>query len=451
MAAHRLPRGISTVMRTRSFCPSCEHSLAWYENIPILSYLALLGRCLHCRKPIGVRYLIVELLVTAFFVLFAYQFFVLNLGLGWYVTFGQWTVHPALLLIQFFLTVDLILLSVVDLESWLIPIETTLVWIPVGFVLALIFPDIHASATAWTDNHRLNALIDSFQGLVLGAGILWTIGFLTTFLSFFWFKLRGINARPKEGMGLGDCHLLGMIGALLGWKLALSTIFLGVLIGSVSGIAKILWDKLQHARLGDQWKPWQPTYEVSSDTDGGEIQAPSHWPKAAMAILILACTGLLFEQGSATFKGHMFRTMEESRQGITESTFLETRGLDLRLVPVYLMTFIGVLLALAMPFMKYLAQTDSLPQGSIVETSDGEKEEVLQGHYIPFGPSLAAAALIATLYDPLIRNFSYWFATGGIGPVPRLANRVMGGEAITEFLVHVVRLFNELTRAFVQG
>src|SRR5262245_14906437 len=110
MASYRLPRGISTITRTRSFCPSCQHQLAWYENLPILSYLFLRGRCKHCKAPIGVRYLAVEVVVASLFVVSAYQFVALN---GYIQNTGAWRMPPALFAVQLFLIVDLVLLSVV--------------------------------------------------------------------------------------------------------------------------------------------------------------------------------------------------------------------------------------------------------------------------------------------------------------------------------------------------
>src|SRR5208283_1429915 len=118
---------------------------------------------------------------------------------------------------------------------WLIPEQTTLPWVVLGFILAALFPELHAAATNWTGSHIGNALIDSFTGLVLGAGLLWVVGFATTVFTFFLYRLMGRSERPKEGMGLGDVQLMGMLGALLGWKAVLCIIFLGVFIGSVTG------------------------------------------------------------------------------------------------------------------------------------------------------------------------------------------------------------------------
>jgi leader peptidase (prepilin peptidase) / N-methyltransferase len=374
MAAYRLPRDISTVTRARSFCPQCQHTLAWYENIPILSFLFLRGRCRHCHQPIGLRYLLTELLITALFVVSAYQYFILNDG--WHGT------EPLVFfLVQLFLVTDMVLLSVIDLETWLIPGETTTPGIILGLILAVTCPSLHLAPTEWAASPWQDALIDSFIGVVLGAGTLWAVGFLTTFFTFFWYKYQGTGERPREGMGMGDVHLLGMMGALLGWKAALETILLGVFIGSAAGISKIFWERFQAWRLGGAYKPWQPRYEMPGDD--APAPPPRFWPLGVCGVIVLLGAGFLYEQSDRTFRG---------------------QGFDGRLISVFAMIIIGSLLLLAFPFMKYLAAINKLPQGEIEETETGEKEEVLTGNYIPFGPSLAAAALLVAFYDPLIRD-----------------------------------------------
>jgi leader peptidase (prepilin peptidase) / N-methyltransferase len=395
MAAYRLPRDISTVTRTRSFCPSCQHQLAWYENIPILSYLFLRGHCKHCGKTIGVRYLVTELIVTALFMLSAYQYFVLNGGLQGVVEMtksGQpITRYEPLVIfvVQLFFIVDMVLLSVIDLETWLIPFQTTLPGMIAGFILAVACPQLHLSATEWvlTPNGApiwQNALIDSFEGLVLGAGILWAVGFLTTFLTFFWFRWRGDDRRPIEGMGLGDVHLLGMVGAMLGWKPAIATIFLGVFIGSATGIGKISWDKFQRWRLGDTHQPWQPVYDLGEE---GPPEAPNFWPLGLMGVLVLLSCGYLWQQSEMTAASGVF---------------------DARLIPVIVMLLLGLMLIIAFPFMVYLKKIDLLPQGEITQDEEEETvQETLSGNYVPFGPSLAAAALLVVFFDPLLRELAY--------------------------------------------
>ena len=444
-AAHRLPRGISMWSRSRSFCPSCEHQLAWYDNVPMLSYLTLLGRCRYCRKPIGSRYIWTEILVSSLFLFAGYQFFAVNHALTWFLVSNYWRMRPEIFFMQLFLIVDLVLLSVVDLETWLIPAETTLLWIPVGFLLGAFFPELHPSATEWYAGMPwLNAIIDSFQGMVLGAGVLWTVGFMTTLITFCFYRLRGLNERPKEGMGGGDVHLLAMVGAVLGWKPALATIFIGIMLGCVSGVSKILWDKYQQRRLGDKWRPWQPTYELPPET--GAPQAPSFWPLAVMGIVIVIAVVILSDRSALTFNGFFQPTSEEVTQLQSHtSAFHEGRVFDARMVPMYLMGAIGGLLIVAFPFMTWLAKMDMLPQGSIVEQPDGEKQEVLQGNYVPFGPSLAAAAIFVVFYDPLIRNLAFWFAMGSSGHPALTPYELVGDGFIRTVVEGAVNHLNQFT------
>jgi leader peptidase (prepilin peptidase)/N-methyltransferase len=433
MAAYRLPRNISTITRTRSFCPACQHQLAWYDNLPILSFLTLLGRCRYCRKPIPIRYLLVELIVAGLFVAAAYQFFVLNFGLGPQL-------EPATIFaVQLFLIVDLVLLSVVDLETWLIPVQTTIPWIVVGLLAGVVFPDIHPAATMWTRSPSANAFLDSFEGLVLGAGVPWTINFVIIAGSFLWFRLHGSQARPIEGMGEGDSHLLGMVGAMLGWKAALATLFVGIFFGCAAGIGKILWSGLQKWRLGGKYRPWQPTFDLPPG-DGGKPALPSYWPLLAMGIIVLIAVVWLWQQSTDTFGGVIYKTMEEAQQRFGSRHFTEEQPVDWRLVPVWAMLCIGALQLVAYPFMKYLAATGNLPQGEIVENEKGEKQEVItQFNYIPFGPSLAAAALLVTFYDPLIRTFAFWWLVqAGTGPLPQLPYHLLGESWLVPSLVVTV-------------
>jgi leader peptidase (prepilin peptidase)/N-methyltransferase len=428
-AAYRLPRNISMITQTRSFCPSCKAQIHGYDNIPILSCLLLLGRCRSCKNPIPIRYLLVELLVAALFVASAYQFFVLNNAL--LLPYGAlWWRLVAVFGTQLLLIVLLVLLSVVDLETWLIPVETTLVWIPLGLGLALVFPELHLSATWWTGSQRTDALIDSLQGLILGGGLLWLIGFGTTFLSFFYFKLKGIKERPLEGMGLGDVHLMAMVGAMLGWKAALMTIFIGIFIGSFMGISKVLWEKYKRHRLGDKYKPWQPVYEIPVEEFGTQESGPVFWPLLVLGLLTLLAAGFLYERCGTTFFGQMCKTYEEIGAGKGSAVYPEKVTTDFRLLPLLAMGVIGLALCVSCFFLKYLAGIDQLPQGSIEDKQDGkdgEKQEVLQGNFIPFGPSLALAALVALFYDPLLRNTAFWFSYyGSTGDIPRLPYHVIG-------------------------
>jgi leader peptidase (prepilin peptidase)/N-methyltransferase len=374
-AVYRLPRGISLVTRTRSFCPMCEAQLRWYDNIPIFSFLWLGGRCRACRKPIPARYLTVELLAAALFALSAYQFFILNappapgaaLRMPW-----------VLMAAQMFLVGTLLCVAFTDLETWYIPIQATWPATVLGVLLAPLFPELHLDPTPWLPAQALgaarwNALIDSLQGLIVGAGLPWVIGFVCIVL------LR------KEGMGSGDSHLLGMIGSLLGWKPALAVFFLGILIGCALGLATLAWDRIRQARLGDQWQPRRPTFELTEEELTGP---PPAWPLLVLSLLVLSFEGVLF-------------WLYSRHPGLSEEGPAP--------VSAVLGVLIGAFMLLAYPVRRHLVAAGDWPHGELRVREDGKTEEVLHGNYIPFGPSLSLAGLLVAFYDPLIRALAEWW------------------------------------------
>ena len=445
MAAYRLPRFISTVTVTRSFCPSCKHQLAWYDNLPILSYLTLLGRCRYCKVTIPSRYLWVEVLVAGMFGLVSYQYFQLNNGLT------QFSAMPlALFCLQLFFVVDMVLLSVVDLEMWVIPVQTTLPWMILGLILAPIFPELHQSATLWWhDSPRVNALIDSFTGIVLGAGATWTVNIAVMSFTFFVpLIFRREKQRPLEGMGDGDGHILGLVGAMIGWKSALLTFFIAIVVGASAGILKICWERFRRWRLGDRYKPWQPVYDIEEQPETPDagfwllLAKILNYGTIIAAIIILLVAALLYERSETTWDGG-----QSVINGVEVYGAPQIFGhFDVRLVPVLLMFCLSLLLIYGWLFRAYLARNDLLPQGDIVEKDEGKKEEVLEGNYLPFGPPLALSALLVALYDPLLRNVAYWFLTGVHGSVPKLPWNLVGESTVLHWLTVILKAFNALTQ-----
>ena len=187
-----------------SHCPSCEHALSWWENLPLLSYLLLRGRCRACRAGISLRYPLVEAL-TALLSLIV----VLKLG-------PQWSTVAALVL-----TWALIALAFIDLEHFLLPDRITLPLLAVGLLVNTI--------GGFTD--PLSALI----GAVSGYGILWAV----------YHAYRALTGR--EGFGYGDFKLLGALGAWLGWQLLPLVILLSAGVGAIIGIALILLRRHQRS------------------------------------------------------------------------------------------------------------------------------------------------------------------------------------------------------------
>jgi leader peptidase (prepilin peptidase)/N-methyltransferase len=190
VVVHRLPRGGSVVW-PGSNCPRCQHPLAWYDNIPIVSYLVLGGRCRYCRTPIAVRYPIIEALTAVMFA-----------GAWWYYGPG------VLLVSRLLFGCALIALFAIDLEHQLLPNVITLPGIIVGFAFSF-----------FTEPGWLSSLI----GIAVGGGALWA-------MYEAWWLLR-----KEEGLGFGDVKMLAMIGAFLGWKLTLVTLMMGSFAGSILG------------------------------------------------------------------------------------------------------------------------------------------------------------------------------------------------------------------------
>lgn len=180
-----------------SHCPGCGQAIAWYQNIPLVSYLLLKGRCAHCQQQISLRYPLVELLTG-----------LLSLLVAW--RFGVSIQSLALLP----LTWGLIALSFIDLDQQLLPDSITLPLLWLGLALSL--------GTVFL------APSEAILGALVGYLSLW---------SFYWaFKLL----TGKEGMGHGDFKLLALFGAWVGWKMVLLIILLSSLVGAIFGIGMIL-------------------------------------------------------------------------------------------------------------------------------------------------------------------------------------------------------------------
>jgi len=201
---YRIPRGES-IITPASHCPICGNHIAWYDNIPILSFLLLRGRCRHCSQRISPRYPLVEALTALLFLAVWLRF-----GPGW-LTPVYWLA-----------TGGLIVASFVDLEHMIIPDRISMGGIPAGLLLSVLFPEMHAQQS------RLAALGWSLAGAATGAAALWAIGVL------------GKLVFRREAMGWGDIKLLGAIGAFLGWQGVVFSIIASSIVGSIVGIYLVL-------------------------------------------------------------------------------------------------------------------------------------------------------------------------------------------------------------------
>jgi leader peptidase (prepilin peptidase) / N-methyltransferase len=191
---YRLPLGQS-IVSPPSRCPRCGSRLAWYDNLPIVGWLLLGGRCRKCRKRISIQYPIVELITGFLFVLVV-----------WLTPIGP------LIVTRLLLVCILIALFGIDLEHQILPNSITLPGIVAGLLLSVIAPP---------------GLRDALIGVVLGAAILYAIASAY----YLW--------RREEGLGMGDVKMLAMIGAFLGWKAVLVTLVLSSFAGALIGVALI--------------------------------------------------------------------------------------------------------------------------------------------------------------------------------------------------------------------
>ena len=293
---YRMPRGIGLAEPRRSFCPSCRKTIQWFENLPVVSWLLLRGRCSTCGERIPARYLVVELLTA---VLFAWS----------------WSVWGVPLALVYWVLISLLVTgSFIDIEHFIIPDELTLGGLAAGLVFSVALPSLHGVETFWEGGAA------GLSGALAGLGLLWLVveggklafgrkrhrfeppvafewrrdgeraemelggerlGWEDAFsrardvvrvegekfqldgravqgpLNFFYDRLvvgeetyslknllrvegvaRSITL-PREAMGLGDVKLLGAIGAFLGWKAVVFTIFSGSVLGCVAAAVGI--------------------------------------------------------------------------------------------------------------------------------------------------------------------------------------------------------------------
>ena len=230
VVVHRVPLEESIVF-PNSRCPACGAAIAFYDNIPVLSYIALGAKCRRCKEHISFRYPAVELLTAALFVAVAWHDG-LSAALPFDLVFAS-----ALLTLVF-----------IDAEHMLLPNVITYPGIIFALVARVVIP--YLSSTPHFDDLPslsqgalagmpiwVTSLVGALIGALLGGGSLWLMGWT-------WEKLRGI-----EAMGLGDVKMMFMVGAYLGWRLTILTIFVGVLTGSIIGIFLMLRQRERNMQM----------------------------------------------------------------------------------------------------------------------------------------------------------------------------------------------------------
>ena len=214
---HRLPREQSIVL-PKSACPACGAAIHFYDNIPIVSFLILRGRCRSCHRPISARYPAVEALCALLFALVTWRDG-LSIALPFDVAFAA-----AMLALVFIDSEHMILPNAITYPGMLFAVITRVALPYLGG--ASHFDDLPYLVSVFPGYPiAIVSLIGLGLGALAGGGSLWLMGFI-------WKKLRGV-----EAMGMGDVKMMLMVGGFLGWRLAVLTIFLSVFSGSLAGIA----------------------------------------------------------------------------------------------------------------------------------------------------------------------------------------------------------------------
>nr|WP_217918799.1 A24 family peptidase [Myxococcus sp. AM010] len=218
-----------SIVRPGSRCPKCGHVLAWYENIPLLSWLALRARCRGCRTPISVRYPLVELLTGLLYFACLRRF-------GW-----TYELVPALVLVSF-----LVPLAFIDLDHWILPLSMTVSGMLAGLILAIPLGT------------------EAFRDALIGA----TVGFLT----FRMMEYIGWKVFQREALGAGDKYLVALLGAFLTWRALLGVLLFASMQGAVVGILMLLLTGRAGPRAEDA--PEEPEGEPAPLTMTWEFTQP---------------------------------------------------------------------------------------------------------------------------------------------------------------------------------
>ncbi len=225
---HRLPREMA-LHQPPSSCPQCGAGIAAYDNIPILSWFALRGRCRQCREPISWRYPAIELLTACLWA-----------GAGWMDAandFGRHT-NTLILLAHILFLALLVAVATIDFDFQIIPEELSYGGLAGGLLLSALAPPLHAG---WVEAYPsvpqwIAGLLGGLVGAVIGAGVMLilTLGGTLAFRA----KLKELQRKDKnltQAIGLGDTKLMALIGAVLGWRGALLSFFLGSCCGAFYG------------------------------------------------------------------------------------------------------------------------------------------------------------------------------------------------------------------------
>ncbi|MCR4315685.1 MAG: prepilin peptidase [Planctomycetes bacterium] len=213
---YRLPRQCMSIVAPRSMCLECKSTIRWYDNIPVLSYVLLKGKCRKCAAKISARYPLVEAITGALFFLIAWKFLVTEDG-HFTPKFGIFAVYAIF-------ASALVIASFIDVSLSILPDEITMGGLFLAPFVSILVPELHHGAADYVSNPVAARFAFSVFGILVGGGSLFLVGALGRL----WFR--------EEAMGWGDIKFLAMIGGILGYSSTLVALFVAVLTGAIGGV-----------------------------------------------------------------------------------------------------------------------------------------------------------------------------------------------------------------------
>lgn len=228
---YRLPKEHLSIVAPRSHCPSCGKMIAWYDNIPIISWSCLGGSCRACRSPIGVRYTLVEILTGVLFIIFTlkiviYPFYpVFPMEVDSSFALMTESHRWVSLLIALFFVGMMVVVTFIDFDYRIIPNGLNYMGIVLAPIVSTLFPYLHRRIPVEivSDVH-LAGFLASVLGIIVGGGVIYAV------------RVFGKVIFQKEAMGLGDVKLMAFVGGFLGWDAVLLIFFIGCLLGAIFGV-----------------------------------------------------------------------------------------------------------------------------------------------------------------------------------------------------------------------
>jgi len=238
---YRIPLSKS-IVTPRSMCPGCNRLIGAYDNIPVISYILLKGKCRNCGIPISLRYPLVEI-ISGMIALAVFMKFNTKAAMQAYTNASGFTAFDVFMkfglleaIVYFIFISALIVITFIDIDHGIIPDVISLPGIPIGFILAsFLLPSMNYKA--------------SLAGIIAGGGSLLAVAWIYNLI------------KKKDGMGVGDIKLLAMIGAFIGWKGILFTIFVASATGTLVGFAVMLKTR---KGMGQQAVPFGPFLSIGT-------------------------------------------------------------------------------------------------------------------------------------------------------------------------------------------